>query len=142
MDTASTICPRGCWGWWSFCLCASTASPQLRDPSFLKTLGDEQAYAIIGYSELMIDGIYGETPEKAQAVLKRVESNGRHLINDVLDFSKIEAGQLKLAISEYSMKDVVYNVYSAVEPLAVKKNLNFKVQVPPDMRSATVTSGS
>ena len=92
--------------------------------------------AIIGYTELIIDGIYGETPEKALAVLKRVESNGRHLlglINDVLDFSKIEAGQLKLAIAEYSMKDVVYNVYSAVEPLAAKKNLKFKVDVPPDM---------
>ena len=92
--------------------------------------------AIIGYTELILDGIYGETPEKALAVLKRVESNGRHLlglINDVLDFSKIEAGQLKLAIAEYSMKDVVYNVYSAVEPLAAKKNLKFKVEVPPDM---------
>ena len=92
--------------------------------------------AILGYTELIIDGIYGETPEKAQAVLKRVESNGRHLlglINDVLDFSKIEAGQLKLSLADYSMKDVVYNVYSAVEPLAAKKNLKFKVDVPPDM---------
>ena len=92
--------------------------------------------AIIGYTELIIDGIYGETPDKALAVLKRVESNGRHLlglINDVLDFSKIEAGQLKLSISEYSMKDVVHNVYSAVEPLAAKKNLKFKVDVPPDL---------
>jgi signal transduction histidine kinase len=92
--------------------------------------------AIIGYTELIIDGIYGETPDKAQAVLKRVESNGRHLlglINDVLDFSKIEAGQLKLSISEYSMKDVVHNVYSAVEPLAAKKNLKFKIDVPPNM---------
>jgi signal transduction histidine kinase len=92
--------------------------------------------AILGYTELIIDGIYGETPEKAQTVLKRVESNGKHLlglINDVLDFSKIEAGQLKLAISEFSMKDVVYNVYSAVEPLATKKNLRFRVEVPPDM---------
>ena len=92
--------------------------------------------AILGYTELIIDGIYGETPEKAQAVLKRVESNGRHLlglINDVLDFSKIEAGQLKLALADYSMKDVVYNVFSAVEPLAAKKNLKFKVDVPPDM---------
>jgi signal transduction histidine kinase len=92
--------------------------------------------AIIGYTELIIDGIYGETPEKALAVLKRVESNGRHLlglINDVLDFSKIEAGQLKLALAEYSMKDVVYKVYSAVEPLAVKKKLSFKIDVPPDL---------
>ena len=69
-------------------------------------------------------------------MLKRVESNGRHLlglINDVLDFSKIEAGQLKLALADYSMKDVVHKVYSAVEPLAAKKNLGFKVDVPPDM---------
>ena len=92
--------------------------------------------AIIGYTELILDGIYGETPEKTLTVLKRVESNGRHLlglINDVLDFSKIEAGQLKLALADYSMKDVVYKVYSAVEPLAAKKNLGFKLDVPPDM---------
>ena len=92
--------------------------------------------AILGYTELIADGVYGETTEKAQAVLKRVESNGRHLlglINDVLDFSKIEAGQLKLAIAEYSMNDVVANVFSAVEPLATRKNLKFKVEVPPDM---------
>ena len=76
------------------------------------------------------------TPEKALAVLKRVESNGRHLlglINDVLDLSKIEAGQLKLRPPDYSIKDVVHNVYSAVEPLAAKKNLKFKVDVPPDL---------
>ena len=92
--------------------------------------------AILGYTELIIDGIYGETPEKAQAVLKRIESNGRHLlglINDVLDLSKIEAGQLKLSLADYSIKDVVYNVVSAVEPLATKKKLNFKVDVAPDM---------
>ena len=92
--------------------------------------------AILGYTELIIDGIYGETPEKAQAVLKRVESNGRHLlglINDVLDLSKIEAGQLKLSLADYSIKEVVYNVVSAVEPLATKKKLNFRVDVPPDM---------
>ena len=95
--------------------------------------------AILGYTELIIDGIYGETPEKAQAVLKRVESNGKHLlglINDVLDLSKIEAGQLKLSLADYSIKDVVYNVVSAVEPLATKKKLNFKVDVRPDMPAA------
>jgi GAF domain-containing protein len=92
--------------------------------------------AILGYTELIIDGIYGETPQKALDVLKRVESNGKHLlglINDVLDFSKIEAGELKLSFDDYSMKEIVYNVFSAVEPLATKKNLNLKVDVPPDM---------
>jgi signal transduction histidine kinase len=92
--------------------------------------------AILGYTELILDGIYGEAPEKAQAVLKRVESNGRHLlglINDVLDLSKIEAGQLTLSLTDYSMKDVLYNVFSAVEPLANDKKLGFKVEAQPDM---------
>jgi hypothetical protein len=47
--------------------------------------------------------------------------------------SKIEAGELKLSLTDYSMKDVVYNVFSAVEPLATKKKLDFKVNIPPDM---------
>ena len=87
--------------------------------------------AIIGYTELILDGIYGETPEKTLTVLKRVESNGWHLlglINDVLDFSKIEAGQLDLALADYSMKVVVHKVYSAVEPLAAKKNLGLQAR--------------
>ena len=90
--------------------------------------------AILGYTELILDGIYGDTPEKAQIVLKRVESNGKHLlrlINDVLDLSKIEAGQLKLSLADYSIKDVVHNVFSAVEPLATKKKLKFNVHVRP-----------
>jgi signal transduction histidine kinase len=92
--------------------------------------------AILGYTELILDNIYGEVPDKAQGVLKRVESNGRHLlglINDVLDLSKIEAGQLVLSLTDYSMKDVLYSVFSAVEPLASEKQLNFKVEAPPEL---------
>jgi signal transduction histidine kinase len=69
-------------------------------------------------------------------VLKRVEANGRHLlglINDVLDLSKIEAGQLVLAVTEYSMSDLVQNVFTAVEPLAAEKRLSLKVEFPPNL---------
>ena len=58
--------------------------------------------AILGYTELIVDRIYGEVPEKIRAVLERVQQSGRHLlglINDVLDLSKIEAGQLDLTLS-------------------------------------------
>ena len=57
--------------------------------------------AILGYTELILDSVYGEMPEKARSVLDRVQRNGRHLlglINDVLDLSKIEAGQLTLSL--------------------------------------------
>jgi GAF domain-containing protein len=95
--------------------------------------------AILGYTELIIDGIYGEAPEKMRTVMERVQSNGKHLlglINDVLDLSKIEAGQLVLSIQDYSIKDVVHGVYSAVEPLANSKKLVFKIEVPPNLPPA------
>ena len=92
--------------------------------------------AILGYTELMADGIYGELPEKTMAVLKRLESNGRHLlglINDVLDLSKIEAGQLVLELSDYSLEDIAQTVRSTLEPLAADKKLTFKVEVSPKL---------
>jgi GAF domain-containing protein len=66
--------------------------------------------AILGYTELILDSVYGEMPEKARSVLDRVQRNGRHLlglINDVLDLSKIEAGQLTLSLSDYSLRSVI-----------------------------------
>ena len=71
--------------------------------------------AILGYTELILDNIYGEVPEKMRGVLERVQSNGKHLlglINDVLDLSKIEAGQLTLSLADYSLKDVVHSVFA------------------------------
>jgi GAF domain-containing protein/anti-sigma regulatory factor (Ser/Thr protein kinase) len=82
--------------------------------------------AILGYTELILDSIYGEAPEKMRDVLERVQTNGKHLlglINDVLDLSKIEAGQVTLSLSDYSLADLVHGVYVAVEPLAAQKNL-------------------
>ena len=92
--------------------------------------------AILGYTELMADGIYGELPEKTMGVLKRLESNGRHLlglINDVLDLSKIEAGQLVLELTDYSLEDIAQTVRSTLEPLAADKKLAFKVEVTPKL---------
>ena len=92
--------------------------------------------AILGYTELMADGIYGELPEKTMGVLKRLESNGRHLlglINDVLDLSKIEAGQLVLELSDYSLEDIAQTVRSTLEPLAADKKLAFKIEVAPKL---------
>ncbi|MBI1774228.1 MAG: GAF domain-containing protein [Proteobacteria bacterium] len=88
--------------------------------------------AILGYTELILDDIYGTMPEKVRGVLARVQSNGRHLlglINDVLDLSKIEAGQLTLSLADFSIKEVVHSVYTAVEPLAAAKKLAFKVEL-------------
>ncbi|MGH2404394.1 MAG: histidine kinase dimerization/phospho-acceptor domain-containing protein, partial [bacterium] len=92
--------------------------------------------AILGYTELVMDGIYGEVPEKIRDVLGRLERSGHHLlglINYVLDLSKIEAGQLTLTLSEYSMKEVVQAVVTAMESLAVEKGLALRVLAGSDL---------
>ena len=94
--------------------------------------------AILGYTELMADGAYGEPSEKMLGILKRLESNGKHLlglINDVLDLSKIEAGQLVLELSDYSVQDIAQSVRSTLEPLAADKKLAFKVEMAPQLPS-------
>ena len=95
--------------------------------------------AILGYAELILDNVYGDTSEKMREVLDRIQRNGRHLlglINDVLDLSKIEAGQLNLSLADYSLKEVVQSVYSAVEALAKEKQIALKVEVPPHLPAA------
>jgi PAS domain S-box-containing protein len=94
--------------------------------------------AILGYTELVLDGIYGDVPENIQEVLERVTKNGHHLlglINDVLDLSKIEAGQLVLSLNDYSMQEVVQTVFTAVESLAAEKDLELKVSVSAELDS-------
>ena len=92
--------------------------------------------AILGYTELILDRVYGDTPDKMRGVLERIERNGRHLlglINDVLDLSKIEAGQLVLSLSDYSLKSVIQTVFSAVEPLAREKQIALKIDLAQEL---------
>jgi signal transduction histidine kinase len=91
---------------------------------------------IQGYTELILDGIYGEVPEKVHDVLERVQKSGQRLlglINAVLDLSKIEAGRLTLSLVDYSMQGVVQTVCTAVEPLVAEKRLALQVTVPLDL---------
>src|SRR3984885_6937078 len=95
--------------------------------------------AILGFGELILDGVYGEVPEKMRGPLERVQSNGRHLlglINDVLDLSKIEAGQFNLSLGDYSVDELVRGVYGAVEPLAAEKKLSLSTRVPAGLPTA------
>jgi GAF domain-containing protein len=92
--------------------------------------------AILGYTELILDSIYGEPSEKMREVLERLHANGKHLlglINDVLDLSKIEAGQLTLDLADYSLADVVHTVCTAVESLAAGKKLDLTADAPPNL---------
>ena len=88
--------------------------------------------AMLGYAELMQEGIYKPLGEKSLAALTRIRSNGKHLlglINTVLDIAKIESGQFSLNLSEYALDSVVETVRVATESLAETKKLSLKTDV-------------
>jgi PAS domain S-box-containing protein len=92
--------------------------------------------AILGYTELILDNIYGEVPDRIREPMRRLDKNSRHLlglINDVLDLSKIEAGLLTLSPRDYSFPEVVQSVVAALGSLAAEKKLALKVSIPSDL---------
>jgi GAF domain-containing protein len=89
--------------------------------------------AVLGYAELMQEGIYEPLGDKSLAALARIRSNGKHLlglINTVLDIAKIESGQFTLNMTEYSIETVVETVRAATESLAQNKKLALTTAVP------------
>lgn len=92
--------------------------------------------SILGYSELLIEGMYGPVTEKQAARLEAVMRNGNHLlnlINDVLDLSKIEAGRVELRIEPISVKVALDNCLSAIEPQAITRGLSIIRALPDDL---------
>ncbi|MGE5299407.1 MAG: sensor histidine kinase, partial [Acidobacteriota bacterium] len=101
--------------------------------SFLANMSHElrtPMNSIIGYTELLADGIDGPVNEEQAKSLRKVESNARHLlqlINDILDMSKIESGKIELDVRELHLKNVVESVTATLEPSIAKKRLALRL---------------
>ena len=77
--------------------------------------------AVIGYSTLMIDNIYGPLNDKQREGLQRTLRAARHLlelVNDVLDLSKIEAGKIELSLASVNVPSLIDDLFVTVRPLA------------------------
>ncbi len=77
--------------------------------------------AVIGYSTLMLDNIYGPLNAKQKEGLQRTLKAARHLlelVNDVLDLSKIEAGKIELALQPVMFPSLIEDLFVTVRPLA------------------------
>ena len=77
--------------------------------------------AVIGYSTLMLDNIYGPLNAKQKEGLQRTLKAARHLlelVNDVLDLSKIEAGKIELTLQPVMFPSVIEDLFVTVRPLA------------------------
>jgi signal transduction histidine kinase len=77
--------------------------------------------AVIGYSTLMLDNIYGPLNGKQKEGLQRTLKAARHLlelVNDVLDLSKIEAGKIELSLQPVMFPALIEDLFVTVRPLA------------------------
>jgi signal transduction histidine kinase len=90
--------------------------------------------AIIGFSEVLIDKMFGEVNEKQLDYLKDIHESGRHLlslINDILDLSKIEAGRMDLEISTFHLPTALSNAMTLVRERAQRHSIALGLAVDP-----------
>jgi PAS domain S-box-containing protein len=77
--------------------------------------------AILGYSTLLLENIYGSLNEKQGEGIQRTHKAAKHLlelVNDVLDLSKIEAGKVDLRPQPVTFPALVDDLFVTVRPLA------------------------
>lgn len=86
--------------------------------------------SIIGFSEILIDQLFGELNERQKKYVNNIYTSGEHLlqlINDLLDLSKIEAGKLELQYENFSAPEAIRSLVATLRPLADKKKLSVTV---------------
>jgi signal transduction histidine kinase len=91
--------------------------------------------AIIGYGELLHDGIVGELEPRQREMVQRITGLAGHLaqlVGDVLDLARLEAGRLALNAEAVPVADLVAGVVRAVEPRAHGKGLTLRDEAGAD----------
>ncbi len=89
--------------------------------------------ALIGYTALMLDRIYGELNDRQEEGLTRIRAAAQHLlalINDILDLAKIEAGRMPLHLEDTILQEVMREASVQIDPLVKRKALSFEWVAP------------
>ncbi|CAN5729316.1 response regulator [soil metagenome] len=77
--------------------------------------------AILGYSSLLLDNLFGPLTEKQASSIERTHKAANHLlelVNDVLDLSKIEAGKMELQIETLGFPELLQDLFVTVGPFS------------------------
>ena len=90
--------------------------------------------AIIGFSEVLLQRLFGELNERQADYLQDILESGRHqlaLVNDVLDLSKVEAGRMELQLSKFSLQAVIDNGIAMLRETAARSGVVLEVECDP-----------
>ena len=102
---------------------AALAANQAKS-SFLATMSHElrtPLTAIIGYEELMSEGISGPISDTQRQQLRRIKASAKHLlslIDEILLFARVEAGRESLHLEPTRAKAIVQDALAFVAPTA------------------------
>ncbi len=80
--------------------------------------------SIIGYSEVLLDGVDGELTEDAEEDVQTIHDSGKHLlslINEILDLAKIEAGEMHLDLKAVSLTEFTSEIVKTGQVLVKDK---------------------
>ncbi len=92
--------------------------------------------AILGFSEVLEQQVYGELNVKQTEYIHDVVGSGQHLlslINDILDLAKVEAGRMELAIHPVDVAALVENAASFVRPQTQRGSIALVVELDPEV---------
>jgi signal transduction histidine kinase len=87
--------------------------------------------AILGYSTLLLENIYGPLAEKQAEGIQRTHKAAKHLlelVNDVLDLSKIDAGKVDLKLQPVSVPELIEDLFVTVRPLADERGSTLSME--------------
>lgn len=97
--------------------------------------------AIMGYQELLADGITGPVTEAQAQQLARIKASARHLlslIDEILTFTRLDAGRETVMPETIDLDGALRDAMEIVEPLATAKNLDLRI-ISPDPGSKVET---
>ena len=88
--------------------------------------------AVIGFSEVLLEKMFGDVNPKQEEYLGDILASGRHLlslINDILDLAKIEAGRMELDLEDFDVAQAIDNAVVLVRERATRKGLMLDTQL-------------
>ncbi len=88
--------------------------------------------AIIGFSEMLMEGVVGSIKDEQKDMLKEILHNAADLldmINSMLDFTKVESGRMKLEVTNFDISETLKRVCRTISPLAQNKGLQLNIDI-------------
>ena len=107
--------------------------------NFLATVSHElrtPLTSIIGYSEMLVEGLAGELRPEQQEFVKTIHEKGEQLLSlimGLLDLSKLESGTMRMAMRTARMEAVLREVVSTLTPTARKKGVRLELDLEAGM---------